>query len=114
MACDPGRRGQVRSEGGRVDHLRPDKPAAVPREGRSRGAAEGGPGGAGQAPARPAGCSVSPSLGSQIQQFSADVGTLVETHTTSVKARDFTRYADDPVGFMRDVLRAAPWSRQEE
>lgn len=39
-----------------------------------------------------------------------------ELSTTHDKAKDlawFARYADDPVGFMRDVLRCEPWERQE-
>jgi Asp-tRNA(Asn)/Glu-tRNA(Gln) amidotransferase A subunit family amidase len=29
-------------------------------------------------------------------------------------ARDFSRYADDPTGFIREILKADPWGKQEE
>jgi phage terminase large subunit len=51
---------------------------------------------------------------SQIRALSEDVGAIVARHDRAQRATDFTRYADDPVGFQRDVLKFEPWSRQVE
>lgn len=42
------------------------------------------------------------------------VGDLVARHDRAKDVRDFSRYADDPAGFFRDVLRCEPWSMQIE
>jgi hypothetical protein len=52
------------------------------------------------------------SIGTAVERFAAEVGALVEAHAATAKARDFTKYAEDPVGFLREVLHAEPWSRQ--
>jgi phage terminase large subunit len=49
-----------------------------------------------------------------LKRLRAEVGSLVETHTRSASIESFSRYADDPVGFLRDVLKADPWGRQQE
>lgn len=42
-------------------------------------------------------------------------GDLVETHeATSTTDHDWTEYAEDPVGFVREVLGLEPWGGQEE
>jgi hypothetical protein len=50
----------------------------------------------------------------ELKRLRAEVGELVETHNRSASLESFSRYADDPVGFLRDVLRCEPWSRQCE
>lgn len=49
-----------------------------------------------------------------VRQLREQVGELVAKHDQLASAADYTRYADDPVGFMRDVLRCEPWAKQEE
>lgn len=48
-----------------------------------------------------------------LRALEAEYGRLVDEHA-DVEPRDFTVYADDPVGFCRDVLRWDPWSKQAE
>ncbi len=43
-----------------------------------------------------------------------DFDELIERHSTARDLNDFEQYADDPVGFIRDVLGDQPWSRQVE
>lgn len=40
------------------------------------------------------------------------VGEIVAKHEAARGLTDFTKYADDPVGFLRDVLHCDPWSAQ--
>lgn len=47
-----------------------------------------------------------------LRALKVEASELIAIHTG--EAQDFTKYADDPVGFIRDVLGAEPWSRQEE
>ncbi|HEY6159475.1 MAG TPA: hypothetical protein VIV88_18670 [Gemmatimonadales bacterium] len=42
------------------------------------------------------------------------VGDLIERGNASSAHGDLRRYADDPLGFCRDVLDVDPWSKQEE
>jgi hypothetical protein len=42
------------------------------------------------------------------------VGAFEVAHSRGRALEEFARYADDPVGFIRDVLKGNPWSRQEE
>ncbi len=37
---------------------------------------------------------------------------MLARHDKALAATDFTKYANDPAGFMRDVLRCEPWSMQ--
>ena len=53
------------------------------------------------------------SLG-QLRRLEHDLGKLVERHDTARDLSEFTRYANDPLGFIREVLKGEPWSRQEE
>jgi hypothetical protein len=49
---------------------------------------------------------------SAIRRLEEEVGALIEQHRRRTVATDFTRYANDPVGFIRDVLHGAPWATQ--
>ena len=51
-------------------------------------------------------------MANELDRFRADVGAIVASHATRKGRTDFTVYADDPVGFLRDVLRCTPWERQ--
>ena len=49
----------------------------------------------------------------QLSRLKEQLGDLVQQR----EGRDlseYSRYADDPVGFIRDVLKGDPWSMQEE
>jgi hypothetical protein len=48
-----------------------------------------------------------------LERFEADRDEIVEKFTPK-RRRDFTQYKDDPVGFMRGVLKCEPWSKQRE
>jgi hypothetical protein len=48
-----------------------------------------------------------------LDRLEAEVGELL-SRGGSGDLQAFARYADDPVGFIRDVLRADPWERQVE
>lgn len=48
-----------------------------------------------------------------LRQLKDDLGDLLAKREVG-SARDFSTYRDDPVGFIREVLRAKPWPRQEE
>lgn len=50
----------------------------------------------------------------QVSKLHEELGELVERHERSSAGEDYSRYADDPLGFLRDVLDAEPWSAQEE
>ena len=47
---------------------------------------------------------------STLDRLAADVGELIAKGAE--RARDFRRYVNDPVGFLRDVLRCDPWKSQ--
>jgi phage terminase large subunit len=49
-----------------------------------------------------------------LRRLRAEVGELVAKHETARDLRDFSKYADDPEGFFRDVLHCAPWEKQVE
>ncbi len=49
-----------------------------------------------------------------IQRLDSDLGELLARHERGRDLSEFGRYADDPVGFIRDVLHGNPWSRQVE
>lgn len=48
----------------------------------------------------------------ELRRLEADVGELLESRTGG--DRDFSTYEHDPVGFIRDVLQASPWRKQED
>lgn len=54
------------------------------------------------------------SIGSAVEKLQTDIGALVAEHRGRRGLQDFARYANDPIGFFRDVLKWTPWSRQEE
>lgn len=49
-----------------------------------------------------------------LRRLETELGELLATHERARDLSDFERYADDPVGFLRDVLKADPWSKQVE
>lgn len=49
-----------------------------------------------------------------LERALVDVGELVARHDSARGLDAFSRYATDPVGFVRDVLGGNPWSRQVE
>lgn len=49
----------------------------------------------------------------EFERLLGDVGDLI-AKTERAKGRDFSPYANDPVGFIRDVLGDDPWARQVE
>jgi hypothetical protein len=49
-----------------------------------------------------------------IAKLRAEVGEVIAQHRDAKDIRAFATYADDPAGFMRDVLRCEPWSKQVE
>lgn len=49
-----------------------------------------------------------------IERLGRDLGDLLERHETARDLRESERYAEDPVGFFREVLGGEPWSKQEE
>ncbi|HLA88893.1 MAG TPA: hypothetical protein VJL28_00495 [Gemmatimonadaceae bacterium] len=49
-----------------------------------------------------------------VEMLRGEVGQIVAKHAAAKGRRDFTKYADDPAGFIRDVLHAEPWSAQVE
>ena len=50
--------------------------------------------------------------GNELDRFRADVGAIVAKHEATKSATNFTKYAEDPVGFLRDVLKCNPWEMQ--
>ncbi|HEV8263727.1 MAG TPA: hypothetical protein VGQ06_02170 [Gemmatimonadales bacterium] len=54
------------------------------------------------------------SIGSKLDALKLAVGDLIDRRDTSSDLGDLRRYADDPLGFFRDVLHVEPWSKQEE
>jgi len=51
---------------------------------------------------------------SALDQLKLAVGDLIERRDERSDLGDLRRYADDPLGFCRDILRVEPWFRQEE
>jgi hypothetical protein len=50
-----------------------------------------------------------------LKQLRGEVGELVARHDQAQSITDYTKYADDPEGFLRDVLRCETvWSKQVE
>lgn len=49
-----------------------------------------------------------------LRRLQEDVGDLLERREEASDFAGFDRYADDPVGFIRDVLGDDPWDVQEE
>ena len=49
-----------------------------------------------------------------VERLREQVGEVVAKHTRAKNITEFSAYADDPGGFLRDVLRCHPWSRQVE
>jgi hypothetical protein len=49
---------------------------------------------------------------SELDRLRSEVGEVIAKHEAERDLGDFTKYADDPEGFMRDVLRCEPWSMQ--
>ena len=49
-----------------------------------------------------------------VKRLRSELGELLETRDNVRDLDAFGKYKDDPVGFMRDVLGADPWSRQIE
>ena len=47
-----------------------------------------------------------------LRRLETEIGELVERHDTARDLSDFARYHDDPVAFIRDVLKGDPWSAQ--
>jgi|GEM_PF-2407747 len=49
---------------------------------------------------------------SEIERLRTEVGEVLAKHEATRGLKDFRKYANDPEGFMRDVLRCEPWSMQ--
>lgn len=49
-----------------------------------------------------------------LRRIEKDVGELIARHEAGRDLRDFRSYRDRPVAFIREVLGAEPWSKQEE
>ena len=47
-----------------------------------------------------------------LRRLQQDVGELLERHEAVRDLSEFQRYATDPLGFFREVLKGEPWSRQ--
>ncbi|MCH8031186.1 MAG: hypothetical protein IIB09_05130, partial [Bacteroidetes bacterium] len=47
-----------------------------------------------------------------VRRLQLDLGQLIERHDTAKSLTDYSVYANDPIGFIRDVLHADPWDRQ--
>jgi phage terminase large subunit len=51
-------------------------------------------------------------VANELDRLRGEVGAVVAAHEAARGLTDFTKYADDPIGFLRDVLRCDPWSAQ--
>lgn len=51
---------------------------------------------------------------SDVRRLLEDAGDLIARHEDARGLDEFSRWAEDPVGFIRDVLGGDPWSRQVE
>jgi len=49
-----------------------------------------------------------------VEALGGDLGELIVRHDSGADLSRFARYADDPVGFIREVLGGEPWTKQEE
>lgn len=49
-----------------------------------------------------------------VDKLSAQLGELVARHDKQRTIQDFSKYERDPIGFLREVLRCDPWSKQEQ
>lgn len=54
------------------------------------------------------------SVVSEIAKLRAEHESLVTRHETERSVTDYAKYANDPEGFLREVLRCNPWSKQVE
>lgn len=54
------------------------------------------------------------SLLTRVRRLEEEMGALVAQHGRTTAAPDFSRYAEDPVGFLVEVLRDTPWTKQVE
>lgn len=50
----------------------------------------------------------------QLRRLGEELGDLLERHEKAADLQDFETYADDPLGFVTEVLDGEPWSAQEE
>ena len=50
----------------------------------------------------------------EVHRLREQVGELIAKHERARDVTEFSRYADDPSGFMRDVLHCEPWAKQLE
>lgn len=50
----------------------------------------------------------------RLDRLFREAGDVLERHERAGLTRDLTAYADDPVGFAREVLHVTPWSKQIE
>jgi hypothetical protein len=50
----------------------------------------------------------------RLDKLYRDAGEVLERHERAGLTRDLTKYADDPVGFAREILKANPWGKQIE
>lgn len=53
-------------------------------------------------------------LSSELRRLTAKAENLLEAHQSGRNLEEFEVYADDPVGFIREVLGEEPWARQVE
>jgi hypothetical protein len=53
-------------------------------------------------------------VANELDRLRGEVGEIVAKHDATKGLVNFTKYADDPVGFLRDVLKCDPWSAQVE
>lgn len=51
---------------------------------------------------------------SDLRKLQTEASEHIATHKRRKTAVDYSRYADDPAGFMRDVLQCSPWAKQIE
>jgi phage terminase large subunit len=50
----------------------------------------------------------------RLDRLFREAGDVLERHERAGLTRDLTQYADNPLGFARDVLHVEPWSKQIE
>jgi hypothetical protein len=50
----------------------------------------------------------------RLDRLFRDAGEVLERHEQAGLTRDLTAYADNPVGFATDILKAKPWGKQVE
>lgn len=49
-----------------------------------------------------------------LERLRSEVGEILASHASTRNVAEFASYADDPAGFLRDVLRCQPWAKQVE